>query len=96
MGYLSISGKTLAVRTTSSSESSRPWMLLVSLTACWCLLPLVWLYRCTSVVIYKHTGQKSLLRTQWRQRQTGSTGSPPWEATKTSVVVLESRILVRI
>lgn len=63
MGYLSISGKTLAVRTTSSSESSRPWMLLVSLTACWCLLPLVWLYRCTSVVIYKHTGQRLLLRT---------------------------------
>lgn len=43
----------LLVRTTSSSESSRPWMLLPSRTACWCLLPLVWLNRCTSEVICK-------------------------------------------
>lgn len=59
------------VRTTSSSDSSRPWMLLLSRTACWCLLPLVWLNRCTSEVIYKHkhNAQRSLQWTQRRQRK---------------------------
>lgn len=59
------------IRTTSSSESSRPWMLLLSRTACWCLLPLVWLNRCTSEVIckHKHSGQRSALQTQKRKRQ---------------------------
>lgn len=70
------------IRTTSSSESSRPWMLLLSRTVCWCLLPLVWLNRCTSEVIYKHKhiGQRSLLQTQWRQRQERVNRAPlgPW------------------
>lgn len=34
--------------TTSSSESSRPCILLFSLTACWCFFPLMWLKRYTS------------------------------------------------
>lgn len=59
------------VCTTSSSDSSRPWILLLSRTACWCLLPLVWLNKCTSEVIckHKHNGQRSLQWTQRRQRQ---------------------------
>lgn len=76
LGYLCVSTcvcvyRVCALRTTSSSESSRPWMLLLSRTACWCLLPLVWLNRCTSEVIckHKHGGQRSRLWTQWRKRQ---------------------------
>lgn len=69
-----------AIRTTSSSESSRPWMLLLSRTACWCLLPLVWLNRCTSEVIckHKHSGQRSLRWTQWRRRQE-RVNRDPWD-----------------
>lgn len=72
------------IRTTSSSESSRPWMLLLSRTACWCLLPLVWLNRCTSEVIckHKHSGQRSLLWTQWRQRQE-RVNRDPWDTGET-------------
>lgn len=57
--------------TTSSSDSSLPWMLLLSLTACWCLLPLVWLNRCTSEVIYKHTGRRWVTGKQFQRKPGG-------------------------
>lgn len=41
-------GKNITKLTTSSSESSRPCILLFSLTACWCFFPLMWLKRYTS------------------------------------------------
>jgi len=40
--------KNITKLTTSSSESSRPCILLFSLTACWCFFPLMWLKRYTS------------------------------------------------
>lgn len=83
-GCLFLTGCVCAIRTTSSSESSRPWMLLLSRTACWCLLPLVWLNRCTSEVIckQKHSGQRSLQWTQWRQRQE-RVKRDPWDTGET-------------
>lgn len=45
---------------------------------------MVWLNRCTSEVIckHKHGGQRSLLWTQWRQRQE-RVNRGPWDAGET-------------
>lgn len=42
--YLCI-GRLRFVLTTSSSDNSRPWMLLFSRTVNWCFFPLIWLKR---------------------------------------------------
>ena len=65
------------VPTTSSSESSRPWMLLPSRTACWWPTPLVWLNRCTSEVICpKHRQQARGQRARWTPRRGVSQRAP--------------------
>ena len=65
------------VPTTSSSESSRPWMLLPSRTACWWPTPLVWLNRCTSEVICPNINRRSEVSAEVDTPDGGQQEAPP-------------------